>query len=313
MQRAAKLEEYTFSTMHWKPLNLHKKHFILFLCGKKESGKTDSARWIVWHLTRMLHVREHMVLVGNDSARTAWAQLIHPLYITGMNLAELRMLCDSQDLRLRDMREAWVDAGNDMNTFVCPPRMRKIVVIDDPGDALESDKDFISLVTMHRHYGIDLVILGQYLPQLHKRVREQVDVVIMFKHLDESRVEMAYKTIMSMTGMSWAAFKDIFRHYTTGPGRALVMLKNTPTYNPEDMIRCFTCPHPIIWSKRLGSEALLRYAEKHYALSKYVRVLKSKAEQKGRAEPGREANGEKEEVEDANLGRVRIRTVGKGP
>lgn len=138
------------------------------LLGKRRTGKTTWAKHILGKLNK--HIDRFVALCGNKDNASEWKRVIQPLYVMPKNTEYMVRLRNYQDKKVSEFSE---------NMKPVPRKYRICVILDDCG----SDRGFMhskimkDILSNGRHYGMTIMILCQYLNQMHAENRDQLDYI----------------------------------------------------------------------------------------------------------------------------------------
>ena len=138
------------------------------LLGKRRSGKTTWATSLIQFLVGKCD--KFVVHCGNKDNMTEWRKVVPPAYVHTKNLEHLRKVRNHQDTVCSVY-------SNKQQTI--PVLDRLTLILDDCG----SDTKFMhsdvmkDLLSNGRHYGLYIIILVQYLNQMHAVNRDQLDYI----------------------------------------------------------------------------------------------------------------------------------------
>lgn len=138
------------------------------ILGKRRSGKTTWAKFLLQSIN--LNVDRFVALCGNKDNQSEWTNIIQPLFVMSKNVDYLKRLRDYQDIR--------VSRYTSQNKKI-PRKYRICIIFDDCG----SDRTFMhskimkDILSNGRHYGMTIILLCQYLNQMHCENRDQLDYV----------------------------------------------------------------------------------------------------------------------------------------
>ena len=138
------------------------------ILGKRRSGKTTWATSLVQFLNGKCD--KFVVHCGNKDNMTEWRKIVPAAYVHNKNIDHLKKIRNYQDT-------ACSIYSNKQQTI--PVVDRLTLVLDDCG----SDTKFMhsdvmkDLLSNGRHYGLYILILVQYLNQMHAVNRDQLDYI----------------------------------------------------------------------------------------------------------------------------------------
>lgn len=221
------------------------------LLGKRRAGKTTWAKRLIESLNAQMD--RFVVLCGNKDNASEWKRVIHPLYVMPKNLAYLKSLRNYQDEKVAKFSE---------NQLPIPRKYRVTVIIDDCG----SDRNFMhsdimkDLLSNGRHYGITLMILCQYLNQMHSENRDQIDYLGVLYTSNKRNIKKVHEEYVNMCDIR--TFSFVLNACTSKKG--MCWINNTK--NPSSIEQCvffkrMTWPYEF---KRVGSQHIRKYGNTHF-------------------------------------------------
>lgn len=180
------------------------------LLGKRRTGKTTWAKWLLQFIDGQCH--RFCVCCGNKDNMAEWKQVVPPLYVNEKSIEYLKGVRNYQDKKCSYYTN---------NQQPVPIKYRITIVLDDCG----SDRQFMhsdiirDLLSNGRHYGMYLIILVQYLNQMHPVNRDQLDYVGILHTSNAKNIDKLYneycnacdrrvfaavlKALTSNRGMCW--------------------------------------------------------------------------------------------------------------
>lgn len=221
------------------------------LLGKRRTGKTTWAKYILESLSQQID--RFVALCGNKDNSAEWKRIISPLYVVPKNLSYLKKLRDYQDMKVAKYTE--------MQQPV-PRKYRVALVLDDCG----SDRSFMhspimkDILSNGRHYGMTILILCQYLNQMHAENRDQIDYLGMLYTSNQRNIRKVHEEYVNIC--DFRTYKYILNACTSHKG--LCWIDNTRT--PSTVDEC-------VFFKRLklprvfptiGGFYVRQYADHHY-------------------------------------------------
>jgi hypothetical protein len=225
------------------------------LLGKRRSGKTTWAKRILESLNKQMD--RFVVLCGNKDNISEWTRVIHPLYVVQKNLLYLKNLKDYQEDKVAKYSD---------NKLEIPKKYRITVILDDCG----SDRTFMhsaimkDLLSNGRHYGITLLILCQYLNQMHAENRDQLDYLGMLHTSNRKNIKKVHDEYVNMC--EYRTFQFVLNACTLK--RGLCWINNVGNQsNIENTVFFKKLPWPYDFEK-VGSHHIRAYGTKHHAEQK---------------------------------------------
>lgn len=239
--------------------------------GKRRTGKSTLAAKVVAKLAES-GVGRVVVYCGNRENQLEWARVVHPLFIHGKDLKHLDSVIEWQDTRIGKDREAFEDAEHRKaledpsyhpREYEIPNHLRLIVILDDVGNSHEfmHSKTIRDLTSNGRHFGIDLIMLLQYITQMYTDSRSQLDYVGMLQTANTSSVDRVYKEYVGTPCCDLKVFHYLLSACTGKKGRAM-WIDNTA---PMSIERIFfvTIPWPVP-RILLGHKKFIDFGRSHY-------------------------------------------------
>lgn len=261
------------------------------LIGKRRSGKTKWAQYMLPQLKNKCG--RFVVMTGNKDNAQEWREMIHPLYVVDMDLEYLKKLRDFQDKK-----------AEEFGLGQMPDRYKITIVFDDCGSSpsFMHSKIMRDLLSNGRHYGMTIIILAQYLMQMHIENRGNLDYVgVLFTNniKDIKKIADEYVSCCDLR-----LFKYILTSLTKN--RGLCWIDNTK--QAMDISDCIF-HKKMVWPfkmKRLGREEANRYADKRF----YSVHGSSSSRRKSRgAAPGSRTREEKLATSPCSTNRERRRST----
>lgn len=224
----------------------------IVLLGKRRTGKTTWAKYILQFLDG--HIGRFIALCGNKDNAAEWKRIIQPLFVMSKNIEILKKLRQYQDEKVSHYSEQQLPVPKKYN--IC-------IILDDCG----SDRQFMHSAIMKdilsngRHYGMTVVILCQYLNQLHPENRDQIDYLAMLytsNHKNIKKVHSEYVNVCDERTFQYAL-------NACTVDRGLCWIDNTR--NPLTIEECVffkRMPWPFDY-KTIGSQTVRDYGSRHFA------------------------------------------------
>lgn len=164
------------------------EYCTIALLGKRRSGKTTWAKWLVQFIDP--NCERFCTLCGNKDNIAEWRDIIPALFVHAKGLALLTKLRDYQDKKCSEYSN---------NRLPIPIKHRLTLILDDCG----SDKKFMysdilkDILSNGRHYGMYVIILIQYLNQMHPVNRDQMDYIGVLHTTNAKNTEKLYNEYCS--------------------------------------------------------------------------------------------------------------------
>ena len=221
------------------------------ILGKRRTGKTFWTQYLTQSLN--ISIDRFMVQCGNKDNAAEWKHIVHPAYVMLKNLARLQVVMDYQDRKVSYYTE---------NKLPIPRKYRLCIIIDDCG----SDKSYMHSAIMRdllangRHYGITVVILCQYLNQMHSENRDNLDYLGMLYTANQRNIKKVYDEYANIT--DFRIFKCLLKASTKDKG----MLWIDNTKNSGDIAdSLFFEKIPINFEfQSIGSTRVRTYGTSHF-------------------------------------------------
>jgi len=183
------------------------KYFVMYICSKRGSGKTvliyNLIKKLATKRTRIIHVSSTIDKDEMNQRMVAEFQEKYPFYETMMSMDEIDFdtafkLEDDEPDEDEDTDSSLPLSKISNLLFEKPPRPGKIkkpitpldnlLILDDISPELQS-KDLARFVKVNRHHRTRIIISSQYLNDLSKTVRSQVDYAIVFKGMEDRKMK----------------------------------------------------------------------------------------------------------------------------
>jgi len=223
------------------------------LLGKRRTGKTTWAKYILYHLKPKIN--RYVALCGNKDNASEWKRTINPLYVMDKNIKFLEALRDYQDTKVSRYSQ---------ENMPIPKKYRICIVLDDCG----SDKNFMfsrimrDMLSNGRHYGMTIIILAQYLNQMHSENRDQIDYLGMLYTSNLRNLKKVQEEYVNVSDLR--TFKCVLKACSSN--RGMCWIDNTK--NPEKIDDCVFFKRndmEVIKNMgRVGSSDIQTYGEEHY-------------------------------------------------
>jgi hypothetical protein len=193
--------------------------------GSRRTGKTTNELAL---LNKMLEQVERVVIMcGNDDNIAEYSVLVPALYVGLVNLDRLRKIVEDQKAIYTEAKDDWLeeDPTRQPKDFVCPRDKRLLVVLEDTGydDTILSSKIVNELISNARHFGTGIHILCQYITQLPRKKRSNLDLIYMTATADTSMLDNIYKMFVGELLLSRKAFYKLVAKCTDRRGEIFVL------------------------------------------------------------------------------------------
>ena len=188
------------------------------LLGKRRTGKTTWAKYIIQSLKS--RCSRYIVLCGNRDNTSEWKEIIPALFIVTKCTAYLTKLRDYQDRKCSH----YTTNGNEI-----PAKYILTIIFDDCG----SDRSFMhsdimkDILSNGRHYGMFILILAQYLNQMHCENRDQLDYLGILHTSNNRNVKKLHEEYCNICEIR--TFKYILKALTTDKGLCWIDNTNNPS------------------------------------------------------------------------------------
>lgn len=227
------------------------------LLGKRRTGKTTWAKYILYHLQSKID--RFVALCGNKDNASEWKRVINPLFVMDKSIKFLEALRDYQDMRVSKYSQ---------ENLPIPKKYQICVILDDCG----SDKSFMfsrimrDMLSNGRHYGMTVIILAQYLNQMHSENRDQIDYLGMLYTSNLRNLKKVQEEYVNVSNLR--TFKCVLNACAADKG--MCWIDNTA--NPEKIEECVffkrmdmeTVRNMSKEENKLGSKHVKKYALEHY-------------------------------------------------
>lgn len=232
------------------------------ILGKRRTGKTTFTQYILQYM----NIEKIMILSGNRDNAIEWSQIVHPNYIFRVDvLKQLKRTIKYQSKIVAKYRKLRIPL---------PKEYLLHVVVDD----LASRRTFMmhpimqDLMCNGRHYGMTVIILLQYLNQLHPNNRDQFDYIGMLHTRNMKNIIKIHTEYGNLVNLK--NFESLFRGSTLDKG--IFWIDNT--IPSDDITLClFKDRVPVSLGDKVlrreqlklllqpvGSVRTIQYAQRHY-------------------------------------------------
>ena len=221
------------------------------IIGKRRTGKTTWAKYILQFINR--DIDRFVALCGNKDNSSEWKRIIQPLYVLAKNLTYLQ--------NLRDYQDSKVSVFTDKQEPI-PRRYRICIILDDCG----SDRTFMhstiikDILANGRHYGMTIVILCQYINQLHAENRDQIDYLCMLHTANQKNIRKIHEEYVNICEIR--TFKYVLNACTNN--RGCCWIDNTTNPNTVDECIFFKRIEWPIEFLPIGAENIRTYGNTHF-------------------------------------------------
>lgn len=221
------------------------------LLGKRRSGKTSWAQLIIEKIGAKCN--RFVVLCGTKDNMGEWKRIISPLYIMMKNIEYLMELKKYQEDRC-----AKFSARN----LPIPKKYLVTIILDDCGfdRAFMHSKVMKDLLSNGRHYGMYIIILCQYLNQMHAENRDQLDYIGVLYTSNARNIKKVHEEYVNVCELR--TFKYLLKALTSKKG--LCWIDNTQ--NPTNISECvFYSSMP--WPRHVtpvGNSDVRKFGDRHY-------------------------------------------------
>lgn len=221
------------------------------ILGKRRTGKTTWAKYILQFLKHK--IQRFVAICGNKENASEWKRIIHPLYVIPKNIEYLK--------RLRDYQDNKVSTFTDENQDI-PSKYYICIIIDDCG----CDRSFMhhsimkDILSNGRHYGITIILLCQYLNQMHAENRDQLDYIGLLHTSNQRNIHKLHEEYVNIVDRR--TFKYVLNACTSEKGMCWIDNTRTPS-ELSDVLYFKTLNHDIEIDK-IGGEDIRQYGNNHY-------------------------------------------------
>lgn len=238
------------------------------LLGKRRTGKTTWAIYICKHLKS----RVFIVMCGNKDNMSEWSRVVAPIYVQDKNIDYLKRVRDCQDRRCSMFSS---------QQLPIPESHRITLIFDDCG----YDRKFMhseimrDILSNGRHYGMYVIILCQYLNQMHSVNRDQLDYVGILYTSNITNLKKLYNEYLNVCGFH--TFKAIVQGVTDN--RGICWIDNTKSSSIlQKCVYYYHLKFPLD-PVRLGSSNTWNFSERYHLSDERQRLI---GEQYGVSEGG---------------------------
>ena len=207
-----------------------KKNATLVILGKRRSGKTHAARYI--YSKHLIKTKRTLVIAGNKDCAREWLSAVPGQCCVIKDIARLDGIRNYQDNKAKE--------GPIKDKYSIT------IIIDDCG----ADRTFmfhpllIDIMSNGRHYGMQIVILLQYITQLHPQNRSQLDYVGILYTNNETALKKVSNEFSNSMGFS--EFKECLKISTESGG--MLWIDNTIHVGNSNSANLFYVPRsPSVW------------------------------------------------------------------
>lgn len=230
------------------------KYGFFEILGKRGTGKTTWTQYLLQHS----HTKNNgmfTLIAGSETVQQAWSDLIHPMYIVGLDMAEGHMMRikNNQNERIRKLSPTEMESTDNHITLI----------LDDVASnkPIMRSKILSYLASNSRHLHMSIYILAQYHCQVVKEIRNQFDTVFVLSTGDANTVRQLHKEYCAGTDLE--CFKHVLTYMTENYGLLVIDNRMNSTEIVDvchyDMMTTYP---PIL--DRLGSERQWSFAETNF-------------------------------------------------
>lgn len=218
------------------------------ILGKRRTGKTSWGKYIVGHMSGLCD--RYVVICGNKDNVLEWKEIIPELYINMKSIEILKKIRDWQDHQCSLIKSQ----GKPI-----PKSMKIMLIIDDCG----CDRPFMhssimkDILSNGRHYGMYIMILAQYLNQMHCVNRDQLDYIGILHTANKRNITKIYDEYVNVSDL--CTFQKVLGNLTNQ--RGLCWIDNTKT--PQTLSDCVyyrRSKYPFAY-RRVGSHRYWQFSE----------------------------------------------------
>jgi hypothetical protein len=230
------------------------------ILGKRRTGKTTWATYIAQFISSVIFI----VMCGNKDNISEWRQIVAPLYVQNKCLDYLKRIRDFQDNRCSQFSKKQLEI---------PDSHRITLVFDDCG----YDKQFMhsdimkDILSNGRHYGMYILILCQYLNQMHAVNRDQLDYIGVLYTSNVTNIKKVYNEYMNVC--DFRTFKAILQGTTSN--RGMCWIDNTRPTNKVHECAYFAHIPPSFTKKRLGCSSTWDFSARRHMNDRNEQKLKN--------------------------------------
>lgn len=225
------------------------------LLGKRRTGKTTWCKYILQNLNN--HIGRFVALCGNKDNASEWKRVIQPLFVMAKSLEHLKKLRDYQDTKVSMFSEQQLPV---------PKKYRICIILDDCG----SDRTFMhsniikDILSNGRHYGMTVIILCQYLNQMHSENRDQIDYLGMLHTSNVKNIRKVHDEYVNVCDLR--TFKFVLNACSSKRGMCWIDNTRNPT-TIEDCVFFKRIPWPYEF-KKVGTPHIRQYGHQHHMKNK---------------------------------------------
>jgi hypothetical protein len=244
----------------------------LAILGKRRSGKTTWATSLIQFLVGKCE--KFVVHCGNKDNMTEWRKVVPPGYVHIKNVAHLKKLRNHQDTTCSVYSE---------QQRTIPLEDRVTLILDDCG----SDTKFMhsdvmkDLLSNGRHYGLYIIILVQYLNQMHAVNRDQLDYVGVLHTTNSRNIDKLFNEYCNVCDK--LVFAAILKALTCN--RGLCWIDNTVSSAKINESLFYKEFEQMPTSGPVGGSTFRQYSDARYN-SETVQTLLAKLTREGKLELG---------------------------
>ena len=238
-----------------------KLYCAMFICAKKESGKTNTIFKILKECTgKKTHLYIISSTVFNDPN---WEAIVNHFEKKGINMTVSTSLEEAgipqkvdelieeakQEMESKKNKVKNPEVPKKVNLFVTeeakPERKPKkvapeyIFVFDDMSHDLQ-DKSIATLIKKHRHFKTKIICSSQHINDLRPEARKNIDIFILFHGHSNDKLEELYKKNLDLR-IPFDLFIKLYENATSKPYSFLYVDKNKPEFR-----RNFDCEYQIV-------------------------------------------------------------------
>ncbi len=226
---------------------------VLAFFGRRGSGKTTLMRDMLFYIRR--HFQDVVVFSATEDCNQTWGDHVPSTFIHyGFDAKKLDALIKRQKVKFAEWKRADAQGRTDV------PYPHMLVVCEDlmAEDAKEfiKDKNVRYMFMNGRHAGITLALTVQYLMDLPRGMRGNIDQVFILKENSLGNVERVFETWCGML-CDKIQFKDIVTACTADRGALVVDC----TCENNDTMRWYRAPAEGHGPYKIGSRGLWAF---HY-------------------------------------------------
>ncbi len=223
------------------------------LLGKRRTGKTTWAKYILQSFKNKCG--KFVVICGNKDNQVEWSEVVSPLFIYDKDVS----ICKLQEIRSYQDNKC---SGYNVRKKKIPVSAAVTIIFDDCG----ADRSFMhskimkDLLSNGRHYGMFIIILAQYLNQMHAVNRDQLDYLGVLFTNNLNNIKKIYNEYCNLCELD--VFHCILSYCTTNNG--LCWIDNTQTPDkPGDFVFYKNIPWPIKFNN-IQFDSVRQFAKSNY-------------------------------------------------